>query len=159
VSRCNKSLTTASATKTREGILRSPLKRDDQRAVITATGGGPGPKKKSCPGRWITGRGMFAGSLGLIARSANATSNLAADRGQPVATPGPARPAHRIQLVWMCLVIMRQNLDRYFHPIGHCEYFSTNMAQLRDYQTPIQSCCAKPPMTSPAPTSFQYALA
>src|SRR2546430_10300205 len=53
----------------------------------------------------------MSGSSGLIARFANETSNLAAGRGQPVATPGPARPAHRIQSVWVRLVTTRQKLD------------------------------------------------
>src|SRR5882724_13352731 len=55
--------------------------------------------------------GALSGSSGLIARFANETSNLAAGRGQPVATPGPARPAHRIQSVWVGLVTTRQKLD------------------------------------------------
>jgi hypothetical protein len=56
-------------------------------------------------------RAGASGSSGLIARFANETSNLAAGRGQPVATPGPARPAHRIQSVWVRLVTTRQKLD------------------------------------------------
>src|ERR1700704_62146 len=67
------------------------------------------PKKRTRPGR--TGPGHCLVHLGLIARFANETSNLAAGRGQPVAMPGPARSAHRIQSVWVRLVTTRQKLD------------------------------------------------
>src|SRR5262245_50202040 len=55
--------------------------------------------------------GAFVWFIRADCQIANETSNLAAGRGQPVAMPGPARPAHRIQSVRVCLVTTRQKLD------------------------------------------------
>ena len=52
------------------------------------------------------------------------TSNLAAGRSQPVATPDPARPVHRIKSVWVRLVTMRQKLDCFSFALIGSDYWS-----------------------------------
>jgi hypothetical protein len=82
--------------------------RGADRARLEA--GLPQIPKRTAPAGGGAGRGIVW-FIGLIARFANETSNLATGRGQPVAMPDPARQAHRIQSVWVCLVTTRQKLD------------------------------------------------